>query len=197
MNPLHKFLAPIFSVFFIIGLFSFKTVSAQEDGEMPRDAVTNLYTYEKVVKIDSLSKKQLYNNARLWAAKRVRLTECGLQTDEHDNSGISGSAFIADFTNRSAGFGGGSNYGNVYVTFSFTVQCKEGRYKYKFTNFCVSADKFTGEIYGGHSTNGLENSQISESALQEITDKVHRKMKNIIFSLVETMSKKNAVAEDW
>ena len=100
---------------FVAALFFSVAVTAQD--EIPRDDKTDLYTYDKVVKVDSLSKKQLYENAKIWAAKRLRLLGGGLQLDERENNAISGTGFITIATARGEGGGyAAPYYDNINVT---------------------------------------------------------------------------------
>lgn len=178
----------------ILFLLLVLTAHSFAQSEIPRDEETGNYIYQKVIKADSLSKQKLYNNAKLWVLKKLKIGGCMVQLDEKDFNTISGVGTVT-LDKYGAGFGGAS-VANGLVTFTFTLQFKEGRYKYTFENFTFSGDKSQGDIYKGRVVASLEELTLGDAEDQIRLD-TNRKIKALISSLSTAMHDKTTVAEDW
>jgi hypothetical protein len=111
---------------------------------MPVDKETGLITYSEVVKVDSANQKQLYKVAKLWVLNVYGSGRSANQLMLND-----GDATIMLKSSVATG------YGKVYYT--LTIECKDGRYRYIFTDFtqqCSELDMCKG-------CGGLENETCS------------------------------------
>jgi len=88
-------------------------------------------TYTEVVQVDSVSQNHLYNRAKLWFATAYNSSNNVLQIDNKEEGELIGKAIIKYEQTFLAG--SGQTNGNIKYTIEIFV--KEGRYKYKISNF--------------------------------------------------------------
>jgi len=88
-------------------------------------------TYTEVVQVDSVSKDELYNRAKLWLATAYNRSSDVLQMEDKDAGQIIGKAIIK--YNPTVFSGSEQTKGTIKYTIKIFV--KEGRYKYEITDF--------------------------------------------------------------
>jgi hypothetical protein len=99
------------------------------------NSVGQALTYSEVIKVDSVSAKELYNRAKLWLASSYNSSKDVLQIDNTNDGQILGKAL---FTYHSNVFVSSENTkGNIKYT--ITITAKDGRYKYEITDFIHDA----------------------------------------------------------
>lgn len=94
------------------------TVYSQEvlNNELP--LINGKVTYSGIIKIDSLSKDEIYQRVRLWLAYN------------YDNIKLDTKERIICL--------GHTQIGNAYILQTITIWIKEGSYKYEITNFQIT-----------------------------------------------------------
>jgi hypothetical protein len=94
---------------------------------MPIDKATGLITYSDIVSCDTAPRKDIYNAVKLWALNAFGTGKPVAQVNNAESATIvlkPGLKVYAENT-QAAGF--------VYYT--LTIECKDGKYKYTFTDF--------------------------------------------------------------
>lgn len=88
-------------------------------------------TYTNVVKVDSISKNELYNRAKLWMASAYNSSNDVIQIGNKEEGQIIGKASIKYLSRV---FVGSATTGG-YIKYTIKIFVKEGRYKYEITDF--------------------------------------------------------------
>jgi hypothetical protein len=160
--------------------------------EIPRDTISSLYNYEGVVTADSITKQQLYTNAKNWILKTLKSNDNIVNLDDKEYNSITGSGTIL-LEDRIGN--AGVTYSNTKLNFKITIQFKEGKYKYSFVNFTYSAEKRLGN-YNGTVVVPLEGLDIGKKATALVLKDVSMKMKILVESLIAANSKASQKAKD-
>ncbi len=116
---------------FLFLFFSFEVLSQDKKIDFPIDKTTKRITYTEVIVVDSsLSKNELYSNAREWFAKTYNSSLSVIQMDDKELGKIVGKASIpVHFTSLGMMIEGG------FIHYTISLQLKDGRYKYEITDF--------------------------------------------------------------
>jgi hypothetical protein len=159
-------------------------------------------TYTEVVQVDSVSKTELYNRAKLWFATVYNSANDVLQMDNKESGEIVGKAILK--YNPTVFSGSEQTKGNIKYTIKVFV--KDGRYKYEITDFIH--DPY-GNQYG-KSSMGLITTEKecptpkpmakawSNKVWDDIKNQIDSNMKSLIVSLKGDMSKKSeSKKSDW
>ncbi len=128
----------------LIILFCICTLSAFCQ-TMPIDATTGLITYTGIVNCDSSNQKDIYYAAQLWALNAFGTGKPVAQFNNTEKSTVVFKPGIPVHTE------GGVLAGNVFYT--FTIECKDGKYRYTLTDFKHQMIPETNNCDGGN----LEN----------------------------------------
>ena len=88
-------------------------------------------TYTEVVKVDSVSKTELFQRARAWFNTAFISSQNVLNIQDKESGELGGSAVIP----YESGVYVGSAGTRGRIRFTLSVTAKDGRYKYEFTNF--------------------------------------------------------------
>jgi hypothetical protein len=107
------------------------SASFSQTTKLPVDSTTNLITYQDVVKVDGVSKDDIYVRAREWYARAFSSANSVIQMDDKAAGKIIGKGLSSSYytvMRRPV------NY-NLHYTISITA--KEGRYRYEITSFNV------------------------------------------------------------
>jgi uncharacterized protein with TBP-like fold DUF4468 len=94
---------------------------------MPMDKATGLITYSGIVNCDSAGRKDIYNAAKLWALNAFGTGKPVAQVNNAENTTIVLKPAIKVIADNGQGAG--------YVYYTLTIECKDGKYKYTFTDF--------------------------------------------------------------
>jgi hypothetical protein len=123
-------------------LSMFAQKNKDQELTVPIDSSTNLVTYQGVVKVDGVSKDDLYTRSREWFAKTFVSAQDVLQMDDRQSGKI---------------IGKGSSYGfytvlmtpvTYYLKYTVSVTVKDGRYRYEISSFSMDAVS-TSSVTGG------------------------------------------------
>lgn len=152
------------------------------------DPETQKVLYQETVTIDSLKKEQIFKRAYDWMTNNFKTNKFDVNDKVNYKLANEGSfplSYTYDFKYKS----------NNTVTYSFTIEIKDGKYRYTFKDFKVYDDKL-----------GPKTSQPVEAAYQkmksnikkEFSNKFNAEIENIINDLKKGISSApTEESEDW
>ncbi|MES2619801.1 MAG: DUF4468 domain-containing protein [Bacteroidota bacterium] len=184
------------AILFNLLLLTMIAKSSLAQTAIPRDTSTGLIAYQGVVKDDSVAKEELYARAKSWILKTLKSSDNMVQLDDKDFNSITGSGTILLDKKSSGPY----SYQNGKLNFKLTVQFKDGRLRYTFENFT-----YWGEVFAlMQSTpmktvnSGLEELTLPGNGKKSVMDNVDEKMKALVLSFTNAVSKANAAQkDDW
>jgi hypothetical protein len=159
-------------------------------------------TYTEVIQVDSISKKELYNRAKLWFANAYNSANDVLQLENKENGQIIGKAIMK--YNPTVFVGSAATKGSIKYTIKIFV--KEGRYKYEIIDFIH--DPY-GSQYGKSSMGLLTNSEEcpnpkkgakkwSHKVWRDIKNQINFNITSLILSLKQSMiTQSETKTDDW
>lgn len=144
--------------------------------------------YTGVIKVDSVSKNELYNRAKLFFVKNYKSANDVLQLDDKETGQIIGKGIFKIPT----GTGLMARTSTVLHRLSITV--KDGRYKYEVANL-VEVFNTPGVGSGENSIDGyvLSKKKYSQSFIIDVHDYVSK----FVQSLIDEMGIKSEKKDDW
>lgn len=164
------------------------------------------FEYTDVVQVEGVSKKQLFDRAKMWLATYYRSSSDVLQIVDEENSQLVGKALIEYHSSVFKG----SEATKGYIRYKISIFFKDGRYKYSFSNFIHEGNPFNDgpEISFGLITNDekcpiefnnfLAGAKWRDNVWNDIKDKVDAEMKGTIEALKTSMNKTIAVEDnEW
>jgi|WetSurSiteA1Bulk_404760.scaffolds.fasta_scaffold01395_6 hypothetical protein len=178
--------------FFVVLSIHASKIFAQDNFPVP--IKENSIYYEEVVKLDSLFKKDpLYQRTKLWVAQNFVTTGNfnPIQYEDRDNGVITIRIPLKQFESS---FFIHTYY--VNVTSVGTIQVKDGRYKYTFTDFMYSSQgDFT--VSGKEVKEDGSGEELVQNALNGASKKLYLDYLNQINSQMTTIieSLKNALGK--
>ncbi len=149
----------------------------------PVDTLTHKITFTETLKVDSVSKIELFKTAKNWFELNFQPPHSEIKFED-ENSGVIGGkgSFKVHYTSIFICDGG-----RIY--YSFIVYIKEGEFKYEITDIIHDGRKIN-EMTGGKLENKLPQcgkSTMSEYIWQEIKSDTYRKIRDLIQDFVENM----------
>lgn len=159
-------------------------------------------TYTEVVKVDSVYKNELYKRAKLWFVETYNSSKDVLQLDSKEDGILIGKALME--YNPKVFSRSGLTKGNIKYTIKVFV--KEGRYKYKITDFVHDPD---GNQYGKSSMGLITTEEDcpnpipmakkwSNKVWKDIKSQIENKILPLITDLKKGMTKQLASKKsDW
>lgn len=160
------------------------------------------YTFGDVIKTsDSLkTSKTLYALAKVWFANSFKDPKEVIVLDDSTNNVLIGRGNLRYISKIFVG----SAAREGWIAFDVQIACKDGRYKYTFSNFIhegnsvnyglVTTDSFLPTMKG-FTAGGPEKYKIKVT--NEIRDIIKTKIDSLILSLKSTMDKQIASKEEW
>jgi len=97
---------------------------------LPIDSITNKITYSEVVKVDSVSKQELFSRAREWFAKAYKNSSKVIQMEDKESGKIVGKALMQVYHKAL-----GMTFESGYINYTISIYIKDGKYKYEFVDF--------------------------------------------------------------
>lgn len=98
---------------------------------LPIDSITNLITYQEVVKVEGITKDELYIRAREWFAKTFVSAQDVIQMDDKASGKIIGKGSSSGFYSILMSIIPYS------LTYTVSITAKDGRYRYEISPFLV------------------------------------------------------------
>lgn len=117
---MQKLLIPIFALILWLPAIS---------QEWPVNKETKRFEFTEVVTVDSASKLDLYLRAKEWLAQYYNSSKDVIQVDEKEQGMIYGRGAFQIYIQQL----GAVNFG--HVNYDIKIDVKDGRYKYRITNF--------------------------------------------------------------
>ncbi len=159
-------------------------------------------TYTEIVKVDSVSKSELYNRAKIWFATTYNSANDVIQMENKDEGEIIGRAIIT--YSPTVYFASEQTRGVIKYTVKLFV--KDGRYKYEITDFIHDpyGNKYGKSSMGLITTNDeCPNPKPSAKGWSnkvwaDIKALIEENMISLISSIKQGMTKKNeSNNDDW
>lgn len=151
--------------------------------------------YSEVVKVDSLSKLDLYLRSKVFFANSFKSANSVIQMDDKEEAIIIGKGTVKIYI--------GSGFGAVPSTMNFTlkIQSREGRYKYEIYNISYRSDAL-GELsaeYFYKKENYYKKNGKPRRVNQNYKEQTMSKISNIVILLTNSMksSKSKSEKDDW
>lgn len=132
-----KKLSLLFAVLFISiqGFSQFeKFVDASQLEILPIDSETNKIDFQGIVKIDSLSQKEIFKRASLWLYSFADAKMIKYAGSDSTTGKLQGIGMFPGSTGK------GITKVDFVVSFNINITVKEGRYRYELTNFTAKTD---------------------------------------------------------
>ena len=156
--------------------------------QVPVDEDTKLITYQEVVEMEGI-KDTLYNRATHWVNMHYENPQSVLITRDVNTGKLVGKHRIRMVDTDEDGNVINSN---TIVNYKFTIECKEGRYRYTFDSFTMKAQsKFPIERWLD------KEDPMYTPVWEEYLAQVDRNILEIIESLKEAMKPVVVKNDDW
>lgn len=186
----NYFFMRLFLLVFIMS--SFTSFSQDATIPFPIDSSTRKINFSEVIKVDNADAKTLYSRAKLFVANSFKSAKDVTQLEDDATNTIVGKGiFVENIANL-------GQRGDGYVSFKFSIECRDKRYKYSFTDFEHHAARANG-AYGGP----LENEKAAAGGLmfpKKFWDKMklncYDRIQNIVAALKTSMNSINQ-KNDW
>lgn len=157
-----------------------------EAPQMPMDSSTMQITYKEVVEIKG-TQAELFARFTEWIQSHYKTTTVIKNTEEE-----SGLVEIASRVKIYSTAKDGTKLMSGLVNYNFTMEMKEGRYRYTFTRFSVKAQSFQ-PIEPWLDNTNKEWFPARYDNLREVDEQINE----IIVSLKEGMKPKEVKKDDW
>jgi hypothetical protein len=156
-------------------------------------------TFSEVIKVDSVSKQELYSRAKEWFFKTYRSSKDVVANEDKEGGVILGDGSIF----YDGGLEGQSITG--YVSYKISISVKDGKYKYEISDFIhKSSNTYK---YGDYSMGRLTTAEnFKDSGFgkswynkywKEVKLTVQKSIDKIMPSLKAAMSKPSLQKQDW
>lgn len=187
----------VFTILVVFNLFATKIYS-QENNQFDPCSCKKIpckngkYIYESTVKVDSVSAEELNKRARLFFSK-VFYNETQIVIDDVQNNSITAKALVNIVYRPNILFA----Y-DVKVRFIFTIQTKEGKFRYSFSDIKVDYYTEPGKPTNVHVFDDLEHfmSEWTETREDEFVPKMNQAFVYVIKELNKNMLIPTT-SEDW
>lgn len=166
-------------------------------------AQSDKLNYSDVIKVDGVSKNELYDRAMNWFANSFRNANNVIQLTDKENGQITAKALFVYNPN----FFVGSGPVKGYIRYTVSVYLKDGRYKYEITDFTHEPSNSPNAKSVGIITNDLEypgkekraaNQKWMNNTWQDINKQIEANITPIVASLKDGMNKATeSKNEDW
>lgn len=160
------------------------------------------YTQQKeiieTVEVDSLSKSELYQNAKKWILSRFMTSDNIVEFDDENNETINVTGHILmdklKFMQGAMGYFVKTS-GNT-ITFKLRIDFKEGKFRYTFSNMIYSFDQIGGPNEGYVQNPLYEITDLPKNKIAQVNAEADEKLSEVISELKEKISY-NTTNDDW
>ncbi|PLW93086.1 MAG: hypothetical protein C0592_07410 [Marinilabiliales bacterium] len=156
--------------------------------QVPVDEDTKLITYQEVVEMDGI-KDTLYNRATKWVNRHYKNPQSVLITRD-----VNGGKLVGKHRIRMVDTDADGNVlnSNTLVNYKFTIECKDGRFRYTFDSFTMKAvSRFPLERWLD------KEDPMYTPKWEEYLAQVDREIREIIEELKEAMKPVIVKDDDW
>lgn len=154
-------------------------VSIAQTDTLPVNKETGLVDFTDVVTVDSASASKLYSNARIFVASVFNSGKAVTELTDEGTNTVIGNAKISVIMRKTLFF---EKSPGGWFKFRLTIQCKEGKYKYSFTNF-----DHIGYPVEGFRSKDLGNIEKPKLGVMSISLKQWNDYKSQVNSIVQSM----------
>jgi len=124
-------------IFILLPLFAFtQNPSSLHYGIMP--TVNSKITYTGVVQADSIAASELYRRAKKFVAMNYKSAKDVIQYDDPQKGELICKGSVKQSWQSSY-----SDIQDTYVTHTFSIECRDGRYKYSITDLRITYAYFS------------------------------------------------------
>lgn len=165
------------TIFIFITIFILVAPKFAESQQLPIDQKTNLFRYQEVVTIDSVSSDELYSRAKAWIATFYKSANDVIQLDDQ-NTGrliVKGNFGIIYYMS------------NAWVNHTLTIEMKDGRYRYILTDFIFDNGQWSAPI---------EDKKKFFGQRKKLYNQVSKQAEASIAEMKEAMKKASPTADD-
>lgn len=168
--------------------FFFLTSHVSMGQTLPTDAETKKITYQETVVLDSVSKKEIFDRATEWMTNSMKTNKFDVNDKVNFklvHEGNFAISYTYDFKYKS----------NNTVTYNFSFDVKEGKYRYTITDFKIYDDKI-----GPKSAQTLESyyAKMKTGSKPEFTNKFTTEVNSIVDDMKKFMvTGKGEDKDDW
>lgn len=172
--------------FLILLLLPF--ISLAQSDSIPKNT-DGKYEYTEVVNVDSASAEKLYSNAKLFMVDAFKSAKDVTQLNDEASKTVAGTGAIKIVLHGTTGA--------QYVSFKINIQCKDGRYKYDFSNFQYDLVYYGDDhLFDLEDAKRIKRNMVGkqyQQAMQQVSDG----MKDLIADLKKHMSGESNHTKDW
>jgi hypothetical protein len=176
------------NLFLFLLVISVYSTKAQEV-ILPTDSVTGKTLFMGIVKVDSVSKDELYNRASTWFAKSFNSAQNVLQKNDRVDGVLIGRALFLHYMKGL--LGENIQPGNA-INYTISVYTKDGRYKYEITDFIYDNSPYGSSEIRTTKPN-FQTKKYWNNVKQHCLDEANL----LISSLKEEMNKPVSSKNDW
>jgi hypothetical protein len=149
---------------------------------------TEEYTYEDVVKIESVTKAEMFSRAKKYIIANFKTNDNNIQFDESNFSIVNTSTVILE---PKTGLTWQITSG--FINFKLSLDFKDGRYKFIFSNIVILATYIGGET----ETSDYSKIQRNNKPSKFMRDQVNEKLFSISSQLEKAIKGEDKKANDW
>jgi hypothetical protein len=142
-----------------------------------------LLTYSEVIQVDSISKSDLFINARSWFNNAFKSSKDVLQISDKESGELSGKAIISGtYIYKYLG----SRETPYSCNMSISIKVKDNKYKYEISNFEETVTY--GNLYSGDHWHG-KMSMVSQKRLDDSYRTMKAEVNNTVLRLIADLKK--------
>ncbi len=158
--------------------------------QIPMDSVAHRFVYEGIVKVDSISKAEIFSRAKEWIVRNLKSSDSNVNLDDKESKSLTSAGNI-HLENRL-----GHYYSNINLNFKLSVFVKDEKYKYIVESFTINYIK---GAHGLFSVSGpLEELEFNKSNKEKTYTEINTKILSLLKDLEAfNNSKENDKKKDW
>lgn len=147
--------------------------------------------YTEVVNVNNTEAKVLYSKAKLWIAQNYKDATKIIKLDDSENHNLLAKPLMRF---RSGIFMGGAGR-EGWISYDLEIACKDGRYKYTFSNF-VHNGKNT-DIGLITDSDELPNLLVGKKQRKEASDELRSTISSTVLPLIASLKQAMEVNDEW
>jgi len=162
--------------------------------------------YTKVVELEGLTKKQIYDKAKLWVVTTLKSGDNMVELNGSNSDQIVGTGnLVFDDLNTGYSKNKKDHIFNLGLNFKFIVFCKDGKLKYKVSNIAFRYTWIYGAISAPLVTDLLQlkqphyiqNGKDIEKFRYRVTKRLTTGIDNLINDFIQNMKTEATEEDDW
>ncbi len=185
----------------IIIILSALLFSLNVNAQLPIDEETGKVVFTDVVQLEGMTKKQIYDKAKLWIVSTLKSGDNMVELGGTNSDQIIGTGNLAL---ENIVMGGYFKVVDPSLNFKFIIFIKDGRLKYKVSNFTFNYKYFYSVTFKNEYNTGLvvlkcpeelKNKKYIATFEASVTNDVNSKIELLIKDLITHMKKEED--NDW